>query len=508
MRRALLLALAISAITFVEFEIFPGHTYLQGKTQLYVPMLERLDTPGFLSRDLVATHPNLSYTIYDEVTLFLHKGLRLDFREALILQQVLCRAAAVLGVYLLVCAAGFNGLWALLIATLVNLGAYLPGPALYLADPEPIPATFAFALSLLATGCLTTGKPLLCGLAGGIAFLYDPSIAAVLWIAVLIAFISDSYLRRLIRPSLTIFAIFILLLANLTQLQPGISDSEPPFSRIQADVAAILQTRNGHVWVPHWAGHEIWIYLAILVCGLWAVARIWPRLNSQSRWLFLLPSLLGVLSIPVSAVLLEQFGWWLLPRIQPARSLLFTVEFSLIACSIAGLQALRLRSRAEAVAWFVFVAAVIVITPIAAPRLSEIGNQAGIAELAEWAENSTWGSSLFAFPDAGRDLYPGIFRAESRRALWVDWESGAQSCYSGSLARAWYERWRAMESNDVFPPRRFSAALPIDYYVFKAAHRLSGVKPAFANADFVVYDSHYLASLTIAQPGGAAEAAR
>ncbi len=508
MRRALLLALAFSAITFVEFETFPGHTYLQGKTQLYVPMLERLDTPGFLSRDLVATHPNLSYTIYDEVTLFLHAGLRLDFKGALILQQVLCRAAAVLGVYLLVCAAGFSERWALLIAALVNFGAFLPGPALHLVDPEPVPATLAFALSVLAIGCLTTGKPLLCGLVGGIAFLYDPSIAAVLWIAVLIAFMSDSYLRRLIRPSLTIFAIFVLLLANLAQLQPGISDSEPPFSRIPADVAAILQTRTPHVWGPHWAGREIWIYLAILVCALWAVARIWPRLNRQSRWLFLLPSLLGVLSIPISAVLLEQFDWWLLPRIQPARSLLFTVEFSLIACSIAGLQALRSRRRAEAAAWFVFVVAVIVITPIAAPRSSEIHNRESITELAHWAENSTWGSSLFAFPDAGRDLYPGIFRAESRRALWGDWESGAQSCYSGSLARTWYERWRHMQSNDVFRPHRFSAALPIDYYVLDSAHRLSGVKPVFANADFVVYDSHDLASLTIPQPGGTAEAAR
>jgi hypothetical protein len=493
MRRALLLALAFSAITFIEFEIFPGHTYLQGKTQLYIPMLERLDTPGFLSRDLVATHPNLSYTIYDEVTLFLHEALRLDFKTALVIQQVLCRAAAIIGVYLLVCATGFGGTWALLIAGLVNLGAFLPGPALHLVDPEPVPVSFAFALSLLAAGCLADGKPLLCGLAGGIAFLYDPSVAAILWITVLVAFVADRQLRKLTRPCLTIFAVFILLLANLAQLQPGISDSEPPFSRIPADIASILQTRTGYAWVPQWAGHEIWVYLTILVCGLWATARIWPRLNRQTRWFFLLPSLLGILSIPVSAVLIELFGWWLLPGIQPARSLLFTVELSLIGCSIAAVQALRVRGRAEALGWLVYVMAVIIFTPMATPQTHEIRNWESLSDLAHWADANSWGSSMFVFPDAGRDLYPGVFRAESRRALWVDWESGAQSCYSGSLARIWDERWLNIERRGALATGRFQADLPIDYYVLKASNRIAGVKPAFANADFVVYDSRDIA---------------
>lgn len=492
MRRALLLAFAFSAIVFVEFETVPGHTYLQGETQLYVPMLERLDTPGFLSRDLVATHPDLSYTVYDEITLFLHEAARLHFKAALFAQQVLCRTAAVVGVYLLVCSVGFGEVWALLISALINFGAFLPGPALHMVDPEPVPATFAFGLSLLAIGCLSRGKPLLSGLTGGIAFLYDPTIAAVVWIAILIAFFADKNLRKLLRPTLTILAVFVLLLANLAQLQPGISDSEPLFSRIPADIAAILQARTPYAWTPYWAGHQIWIYLAILVCGFWATARVWPRMNRQTRWFFLLPPLLGVLSIPVSAVLLEQFDWWLLPRIQPARWLLFTVALSLIAGSIAGVQAFRLRSRAEAAAWFLFVVAVIAVTPMTAPRSAGIGDWKAVAGMARWAETNTWGSSLFAFPDAGSALYPGVFRAESRRAIWVDWESGTQSCYSGSLAATWNERWRNMEHRRR-SATRFRAELPVDYYVLKAPNRIPGMKPAFANADFVVYDSHDIA---------------
>lgn len=493
MRRALLLACAFAAITYVEFEIFPGHTYLQGSTQLYVPMLERLDAPGYLSRDLVATHPNLTYTIYDEVTLFLHEAGRMEFKTALSVQQIAFRAAAIIGVYLLVSAAGLTGLWALLIAAVVNLGTILPGLDMPLVSPEPVPTGFAFALSILAMGCLADEKPLLCGLAGGLALLYDPVVAAVLWITAIVAFLADRKLRRLIRPTLTIFVVFALLLANLAQLQPGMTDSESLFSRIPSGIAAILSVRSGRVWVSRWAGHEIWIYLFILISGLWAVARMWPGLTRQLRWLLLVPSLLGILSVPVSALLLVQFRWWMIPRLQPARWLLFTIEFSLIACAIAGIQALRSRRRAEMIAWFIFVLAVLALPRITAPHARQIPNREAVTELARWAEANTWGSSMFLFPDAGRDLYPGVFRAESRRALWVDWMSGTQGDYSGEVAKTWHERWRR-DMAGAFSAQRVQnlLALPIDYYALKRPNRLPGVNPVFQNREFVVYDAHDL----------------
>src|SRR2546429_2571943 len=101
MRRLLWLCLALAAIGWLEFEIFPGHTYLHSATQIYLPMLERIASPGYLSRDLVATNPNLSYTIYDEVTLFLHRQAHLNFETALLAQHFIFRLAALTGVFLL-----------------------------------------------------------------------------------------------------------------------------------------------------------------------------------------------------------------------------------------------------------------------------------------------------------------------------------------------------------------------------------------------------------------------
>ncbi len=83
MRRYALLLFGIVTATWLQFEFFPGHTYLEGGSQNYVPVLERLDTPGYLSRDLVATHTDVAYTIYDEITLFLHEAGRLKFKTAL-----------------------------------------------------------------------------------------------------------------------------------------------------------------------------------------------------------------------------------------------------------------------------------------------------------------------------------------------------------------------------------------------------------------------------------------
>ena len=96
MRRGLLILLSLLAVTWFEFEVYPGHSYLQGETQLLVPMLERLDTTGFLSRDLVASNPTFAYTIYDEITQALHADGQMSFERALAAQQLLFRFCAIL----------------------------------------------------------------------------------------------------------------------------------------------------------------------------------------------------------------------------------------------------------------------------------------------------------------------------------------------------------------------------------------------------------------------------
>src|SRR5665213_2900689 len=146
--RAFLVCVGLAVFTWLGFQYFPGHTYLQADSQAYLPMLERISSPGYLARDMVATHPHVSFTIYDEVTLGLRKAAHETFERALMGQQLLFRAAGLLGIYLLATAVGTTPAYAFTIAAFLNLGATLAGPAVLLVEYEPIPRGFAFGLVL------------------------------------------------------------------------------------------------------------------------------------------------------------------------------------------------------------------------------------------------------------------------------------------------------------------------------------------------------------------------
>jgi hypothetical protein len=542
MRRLLWLCLALAAIGWLEFEIFPGHTYLHSGTQIYLPMLERMDSPGYLSRDLVATNPNVSYTIYDEVTLFLHREARLGFQRALEGQQFIFRLAGLIGVFLLARATGLADMFSLLIAGLVNCGALLSGPAVYTVNTEPVPMAFACGATLLAAGLLATAKPLLSALAGAIALLYDPIIAAPFWAIVVLAFFFDRECRKMLRPILPILLVSVLLLANLAQLQPQMATDQTLFARLSARAAELQQSRTPYAWFFPWR-HEIWQYLALAVFGAWAAARIWPRLNRLTRWLVAGMGLAGIVSVFCTYLLVDCAWLAIAAALQPSRMLVFTVLFTSLLCALAAMEAVTRRRRWEALGWFAVVAAL----PVNAQlfdllRIFESGHAAGFAlcvalavvltcaahskrlipiaflatilalaaidgdqlfpsdesrksviELATWAEQNTWGGSLFLFPDAGRELYPGVFRARSRRALWVDWKSGMLAASFQSVALEWFDRWQgSMEGG--FSRKRLEnmLPLPIDYYVVKSAHRMPGIRTAFQNQEFYVYDAQDL----------------
>jgi hypothetical protein len=183
----------------------------------------------------------------------------------------------------------------------------------------------------------------------------------------------------------------------------------------------------------------------------------------------------------------------LIPALQPARTLGYTVAVASISCGVAAMRAALMRRRWETAWWFAIalVAPVsVMLTSHGAVRPANQEEAAAVSQVADWADRNTWGSSMFLFPDAGRALYPGVFRAESRRALWVDWYSGAQMKYFESAGEEWWERWRETMAPP-FSAQRLQAmlALPIDYFVVGRGNRLAGVQPVFQNRVFVVYDA-------------------
>jgi hypothetical protein len=500
-----------------------------------------------LARDLVATNPALSLTAYDEATLFLHDPGRLPFRRALLGQQFVFRIAALVGLFLLARVTGLSHLFALLLAAIVDLGATLAGPSVSLTEREPIPGAFALGLVLLAMGLMAQEKPLLAGLAGGIGFLYDPVLALPFWGVLLAGFFFDRSWRPVIRPTLPIFLVFVLLLANLAQLQPG-AGGDAVFARVSPQLAAFQRIYTPHLYVGSWAKGDVYQFLALGVFGLWAAARCWPLLSVSFRWLVLGAGFCGLLSIPLSYLLLDvgHFAW--AARLQPTRLLLFTVAASALLFGLAGMRAILRRSAGEALGWFwllfalpvshgIFdilrvtdgrelgrfamafalaalltgllasfalgaarfvtlaapVLAALALTQVPGLRPPPIPFRPSIMQMASWAESGTWGSSVFLFADAGRAAYPGVFRAQSRHALWVDWKSAQGVAFSETAAARWQDRWDRTMAN-AFSPERLESflPLPIDYYVLRRQNQLVGAPYVFVNRDFVVYDAQDL----------------
>lgn len=345
-----------------------------------------------------------------------------------------------------------------------------------------------------------------------------------------------------------VFCIACLLLANLAQLQPDMADGPNLAGTLSKRVMALQHFRTPYSWVSLWAPADIWHYMAICVLGLWATSRIWPEIRREMRVFFICLPLWGIAAVPLSYLMLEQLHLAIAPQFQPTQSLLYTVAIAMIAAGAAAVKAAQNRRLAESIGWFLVLASLPVnarifdllvprsgpawrefavwvlfaatagiattlmnrnwlraaslIVPatavLALPALAHIPappklDMAPITELAQWAKKTTWGSSMFLFPDAGRSPFPGIFRALSERALYVDWQSGVQMTYYASFAEEWYPRYEAtMDGRFTVARLENMLSLPIDYYVLNRDHALAKVRPVFENRNYVVYDAQDL----------------
>ena len=109
-------------------------------------------------------------------------------------------------------------------------------------------------------------------------------------------------------------------------------------------------------------------------------------------------------------------------------------------------------------------------------------------QLSQWALQSTPRDAAFLFPDAGQDLYPGVFRAEALRAVYVDWKAGGQVNYFRDMGEEWWSRWqqtmaKPFQTSDFVRYRE----LGIDYIVVLKKNRLADRPTVFENGRFAVY---------------------
>ncbi len=527
-------------LTLANFLWFPGQTWLQSDTQIYVPIFDHLASPELLRNDLAATRPHVTFTIYDEVTLALAEWTDLPYAGVLQLQQFVTRLCGIGGVYLLAGAMGLPPAGAFIAAGVFALGAVVNGPSVLTFEYEPVPRGFAVMLVFAALGAMARNWWAAAGVFAVLATLYHPTTTAPFWGCVAIWL-----LRRTVsvegRALMIAVGSAAALLAVIAKLQIGPLEPQPFFGRIDAELEALQRLRGAYNWIGLWPREWLWQYPLLFAVVFAAWRRLRGELNPVTKFFALALPVYGLAMIPVTWFLLDQQKWIFMPQFQPARAVLFITAFAMILGAAAAWHAAQSRRWLEAGAWLAVASALplngLVLRlftdlphPLAVRRLGlllvmcavcvplmkwsrglpyaalaasflpfvlipvvgQVKNYPDlhtpeIRELASWARNWTEPDDVFLFADVHRDLAPGIFRAESLRALYVDWKTGGQVNILPDLGREWGLRWRAVrEAKPPLLPLADYRALGIDYLVVRPANLPSGIKPVYENLGYAV----------------------
>lgn len=517
---------AVCALTLLNYFQFPGHTYLQADTQIYVPILEHIWDPSSLPGDLIVQKPHVSFTLYDEVAEALRKLTTLPFQQILAGEQIFFRALGIFGLYLIASSTGLSTAASLLVTAIVSLGATIGGPSVLSFEYEPTPRGFAVPLLFLGIGLIAHGRYLAGSIAGSAAFLLHAPTAYPFWAVYLVMALAR---RKLYAFAPLLAAAVVLWIA--AQSQAAATQAITFFSRLDSAQETLQRFRASYVWISIWASQWLPHYAFLYAVTLVAVARLWKALTPDLRFFAIGLPLIGMLSVPISYLTLEKMKLAVIPQFQPLRALLFVTVMAALLSAIAACVAVQRSRYWEAIPWLIVaylipvntntiqlppanrILVVLALTGLALlglrhwamaavaaiaaffviPIFGKVTNypplhNAALTELSQWARSSTPKSAVFVFPDANRELYPGVFRAEALRSVYVDWKAGGQVNYFKDFGDQWWTRWQDVMAKPFDPADRAKfAALGIDYIVVKPDHKLPARAPAFENPHYVAY---------------------
>jgi hypothetical protein len=532
----LTVALGIIGLALITFFWFPGHTYLQSDTQIYIPLMERLWDPSLLTRDLLTSRPHLAYTLYDEAAFVIRAITHAPFRFALEAQEIVFRALGLWGVFLIGGALGLERRLAFAVAALFGLGAIIAGPAVLTFEYEPVPRGFAVMLVFCAIGFAARNRLAGAAVMASVALVYHAPTMFPFWIVFALVWYRAE--RRTARAWIPLAAA-ILIIVLASRFQPGIAERQVFFARLDPEVIAIQKFRAPYNWISLWPAETFWQY-GVLAAG--TALAVWRLGATGAARAFLLGlTAIGLASILFAYVTLDLYGWALMPQLQPARAVLFVTAAAVIAGGAAAMRAGARRCWAECAAWLLvpviiplhksvlplvtfnlvdgltareaivlFGMVAIIVTAlvwstgrlksalvvavlcayIAIPVTGGVENyqrlwSPDLMALDDWARSSTPKTALFHFPQAGRALYPGLFRGEALRAVYVDWKTGGQVNYFKSLGEEWWSRWNQTMLRD--PGIHDLKSRGIDYVVVVNSSKWLGGVAVYSNATYSVY---------------------
>jgi hypothetical protein len=463
----------------------------------------------------------VTYTLYDEVALGLRRLTGLGFEPVLAAQQIVTRALGIWGILLLAESMGL-GLWAsFTVAAIASLGVVVVGPTVLTVEYEPTPRAFAIPLLLCAMGLTAHNRYLAAGIAASVATLYHAPTALPFWLCSAGLLACPPAAKRLFAPLIAAAAILLAAARTQPETQTFISHLTPTAETLQ-------RMRASYVYISTWPWQTIVHYVLLFAVLIAAFLRVRSSMKRTTQIFLLGLPLLGMLSMPLSWLLLEQWKWGVVPQVQPMRMLLFVTLFAQILCAMAAARAGR---SAEGAIWFtlafllslqpqltgpfnwlrIALAAGLGVACALAGRwqfvvalaaffaIPSIGNVVNypqqrtpeLAQLSAWARTNTSKDAIFLFAGSPRSLDPGVFRSEALRAIYADWKGGGQVNYLNGFGEQWWFRWQQTLARKFAPsdlPRY--EALGIRYVVLINQPPIPNQPPVYESPHYRVYQLH------------------
>jgi hypothetical protein len=338
----------------------------------------------------------------------------------------------------------------------------------------------------------------------------------------------------------------IAVMIPLARCQPGETERQVLFGLVDPPLEALQRMRASYNWVSMWWKDWIGLYAVLSAAAFGSLWTLRRRLSEPLRWLWIGMPLVGLCSVPLSLLLLERCKWSLVPQFQPLRAILFVTLFAVTGAACAAVIAAEHKRYSDCFFWLLLVfavplqlqislfgpgrwdaagtrrlivalllaaagalackviagggraasaaafalpaAAMLIIPATGAVRNYPALEHAELDELAAWARQATDREALFHFADAGKDLYPGMFRARAVRAVYVDWKGGGQVNYMKSLGEEWWRRWSSTLASGSRPDRLEQyRPLGVDYVVLKTSSEQPPGEPVFRNSRYLAY---------------------
>ncbi len=541
------MALLLCLVAATGLFYFPGTQYLTSDTQIYTAMLEHARDPAVLARDPLAQHPHLGLSLYDEMVNGIRDLTGLPVYPVLYGFQVLFRLVLVVAAYLLalgICQGHWESLW---MAAMVNATAFVPGPSVMVVEYDPVPRGYTLALNLLATACVLHGRIWLAAWIAAAGLLFQAGVAYPFLVCFgLYLLVGRAGLPLLIRLR---YLLPFMGTLGLVLLSAGLHGGGSASLAVVPDwLRELHHLRASYNYPSLWHPAVLWVPVGLGCAAMgvgWAIRKHVPR---AFRWFLLGTPAVGLLSIPFAWLAMEEWRWFLMAQLQPARAIAFLYAMAVPVFLGAGV--LAVRKGRWAAGWLCFVAGLsipfcnqlvffagangwpatrfrylwapgLALVALAAFRLwnrvpaaallllllaaiapfgilrEVIGTDAFaadarsgvIAELADWARTNTDAEAVFAFPGFGKGNQPGVFRAQALRAVYTDWKSGGQVNFSAEFARLWWRRWNQVMTAKTFQPSVAPRLreLGIQYVVVPPGQGPQDLAPAFQNSGFSVY---------------------